>query len=217
MALQSSHDSIPDGSFSPESQTGDVNAQQFFLQSILSRVQTVTLVEIVSCTNSGGLSPVGFVDVRPLVHQMDGAGNAMPHTTVFHIPYFRLQGGANAVIIDPNVGDIGICVFASRDISKVKNTKKAALPGSHRTFSYSDGLYLGGVLNGTPSQFIRFSASGIETVTPGTHKITAGGGVIVESDMTVTGDLISKNVRLSDHTHGGVVSGGSNTSIPNEI
>src|SRR3546814_8828800 len=118
----------------------------FLVQTILSRLSTATLVRIVSCTNAGGLSPVGFVDVQPLVNQVDGANNAVPHGVVHNLPYFRLQGGDDAIIIDPKPGDIGMAAFASRDISAVKASKKQSNPGSGRSFDMAAGMYFGGLL-----------------------------------------------------------------------
>lgn len=167
MASQSSGDNgIASGQSQPATPWGEFNRMSFLVGQMLGKVQTCTLVRIEKCTNSGGLSPVGFVDVTPLVNQVDGEGKSVPHETIFNIPYFRLQGGTDAVIIDPKPGDIGICVFASRDVSRVKATKKAANPGSYRQFSFSDGLYLGGVLNGTPTQYVQFSSAGIKIHSP---------------------------------------------------
>ena len=157
---------IPDGALLPSSTWGEFNNMAFMVQQALAKMQTATLVRIESCTNAGGLSPVGYVDVTPLVNQLDGQGNPTPHVTIYNVPYFRLQGGANGVIIDPVAGDIGVCVFASRDISKVKSTKKQANPGSFRQYSFSDGMYLGGMLNGTPTQYVQFSAAGIKIHSP---------------------------------------------------
>jgi hypothetical protein len=162
----SSQNDVQLGRLNPQALRGDYNAQHFMVQALLSRIQTATLVKIVSCTRSGAVDDVGFVDVLPLVNAIDGQGNSVPHTTIHTLPYFRLQGGANAIIIDPQPGDIGIAVFASRDISKVKTTKKQANPGSYRQYSWMDGLYLGGVLNGVPSQFVEFSAAGIRVHSP---------------------------------------------------
>ena len=141
-------------------------AMRFMVQQALGKMQTATLVRIESCTNAGGLSTVGYVDVTPLVNQLDGQGNPTPHVTIYNVPYFRLQGGANGIIIDPQKGDIGVAVFASRDISQVKTTKKQGNPGSHRQYSFADGMYLGGMLNGTPTQYIQFSAAGIKIHSP---------------------------------------------------
>ena len=164
---------IPDGALLPSSTWGEFNNIAFMVQQALGKMQTATLVRIESCTNSGGLSPVGYVDVTPLVNQLDGQGNPTPHVTIYNLPYFRLQGGANGIIIDPQKGDIGVAVFASRDISQVKTTKKQGNPGSHRQYSFADGMYLGGMLNGTPTQYIQFSAAGIRIHSPTQVKIDA--------------------------------------------
>lgn len=149
------------------------NQIQFAIQQLLMQVQTLTLVQVVSVTNAGGLSPVGRVAVQPLVNQMTGDNVAVPHGVINDVPYVRLQGGANAVIIDPVAGDIGICGFASRDISSVKATRAQANPGSFRAFDFADGLYLGGVLNAVPTQVVRFHAGGIDITSPGVVTITA--------------------------------------------
>ena len=153
---------IPSGQQQSGTNLGEYQQITFMVQQALAKMQTATLVRIESCTNSGGLSPVGFVDVTPLVNQLDGQGNPTPHVTIYNLPYFRLQGGANGVIIDPEKGDIGVAVFASRDISQVKATRKQGNPGSHRQYSFADGMYLGGMLNGTPTQYVQFSAAGIK-------------------------------------------------------
>lgn len=164
---------IPDGALLPSSTWGEFNNMAFMVQQALGKMQTATLVRIESCTNAGGLSPVGYVDVTPLVNQLDGQGNPTPHVTIFNVPYFRLQGGKNAIIIDPEKGDIGVAVFASRDITKVKGTKAQANPGSLRQYSFSDALYLGGMLNATPTQYVQFSTAGIRIHSPTQVKIDA--------------------------------------------
>jgi hypothetical protein len=138
----------------------------FVIGQALAQLSTSTVVRVVAVTNAGGLAPVGFVDVQPLVNQLDGAGNAVPHGVLHHLPYFRLQGGTDAVILDPKVGDLGIAVFASRDISAVKASKAQANPGSWRSYDMADGLYVGGLLNGTPVQYVQFTAGGINVVSP---------------------------------------------------
>lgn len=144
----------------------EYGALMFVIGQALARLSTATLVRVVSVTNNGGLSPVGFVDVQPLVNQLDGAGNAVPHAVLHQLPYFRLQGGTDAVILDPKVDDIGMAAFGSRDLSAVKASKQQANPGSWRTHDMADGLYFGGLLNGTPVQYVQFTAGGINVVSP---------------------------------------------------
>jgi hypothetical protein len=162
------------------------NAIDFLVRMTLGQMATATVVRVEAVSNAGDLSPVGTVDVLPLVAQLDGAGNATPHATVFSLPYFRLQGGTDAVILDPKVGDLGLAVFASRDISSVKVNKAPANPGSRRQYDMADGLYLGGFLNGTPEQYVRFHEGGIQIVSPGDIEIQAGGDVTVTADGTAT-------------------------------
>lgn len=144
----------------------EYGAIMFVIGQALARLSTSTVVRVVAVTNAGGLAPVGFVDVQPLVNQLDGAGNAVPHGVLHHLPYFRLQGGTDAVILDPKVDDLGIAVFASRDISAVKASKAQANPGSWRAYDMADGLYVGGLLNGTPVQYVQFTTGGINVVSP---------------------------------------------------
>lgn len=144
----------------------EYGAMMFVISQALARLSTSTVVRVVAVTNAGGVAPVGFVDVQPLVNQLDGAGNAVPHAVLHNLPYFRLQGGTDAIILDPKVGDLGIAVFASRDISAVKASKAQANPGSWRSYDMADGLYVGGLLNGTPVQYVQFTAGGINVVSP---------------------------------------------------
>ena len=162
----SSHDNDSKSSQTPFTNSSEYNKLNFIFSQLLSNVHTFTLVQVVAVTNSGELGEVGFVDVKPLVNMTDYKGNAIPHATVFHLPYFRIQGGGNAIILDPAIGDIGLCAFAEKDISKVKSTKAQANPGSYRKYSMSDGVYLGGVLNGTPTQYVQFNSSGIIVHSP---------------------------------------------------
>ena len=181
---------IPSGQQQSGTNLGEYQQITFMVQQALAKMQTATLVRIESCTNSGGLSPVGFVDVTPLVNQLDGQGNPTPHVTIYNLPYFRLQGGANGVIIDPQKGDIGVAVFASRDISQVKATRKQGNPGSHRQYSFADGMYLGGMLNGTPTQYVQFSAAGIKI-----HSPTA---VVIEApDVQILAQTVEINASAS--------------------
>lgn len=178
----------------------EVTRLQFIISQMLNDMQTISLVEVVAVTNDGGLSPVGTVDVRPLVHQMTGQRTGVPHGTIYKIPYMRLQGGSNAIILDPQVGDIGMCGFCSRDSSTVVATRKAALPASLRKYDWADGLYFGGFLNGVPVQYVRFSADGIEITSPTKVRIVAP-LTEVEGDMVVSGDVTAGGISLKTHQH----------------
>ena len=160
------------GKARPTDFSGDYNAQLFVIRQVLSKVNVAAIVEILA-VYGGAVGPVGYVDVQPLVNQTDGYGNAIPMGIIRHLPYMRAQGGTNAIIIDPQVGDVGICIFADKDSSGVVATSAQANPGSRRRFAVTDGIYLGGMLNGTPVQYIQFLANAISIVSPNTVNINA--------------------------------------------
>lgn len=219
----------------PASVATEYSTIAFIVQQLMNGIATAALVRVQACTNSGGLVAVGTVDVQLLVDQITEDGQTIPHGTVFKAPYQRMQGGTNAVILDPEPGDIGVCVFAMRDISSVKANPTAARdrappgapPGSRRVFSFSDALYLGGMLNGVPEQFVQFEAGGITVKSPAAVTIEAptinlkgavvqtGGDVTMAQNLTVTGtitgetDVFADNISGKTHTHddpqGGVV------------
>ncbi len=164
------------GTYTALNGLGQFNQINFVVKQLLAKAHIATIVQVVA-VNTGAEGPVGSVDVTPLVNMADGQGNAIQHGVIYNIPYMRLQGGANAIIIDPQVNDIGLAVFADQDISTVKSTKAAALPGSGRRNDWADGMYFGGFLNGTPNQYIEFAATGINVVTPGNLVMTVAGNL----------------------------------------
>lgn len=173
------------GTQTPQVEGSGYNVLAFVIQQLLTKVNTCAVVKVVACTNAGGVSPVGTVDVQPMVNQMTGARIAVPHGTIYKLPYSRLQGGANAVILDPEPGDIGIVVFSQRDISTVKATKKQSNPGSFRTYNWADGLYIGAILNGTPENYVRIRGESIDVVS--TTKVTVAAPVVdVEASTSAT-------------------------------
>lgn len=179
----------------PSDFDSEQNGLNFAIQQAMLKLQTALPVRVMAVRNSG-LAPVGQVDIQVLVDMVDGQGNTVQHGTISNVPYFRLQGGANAVIVDPQPGDIGMACFCSRDISAVKSVKDAAPPGSWRSHDFSDALYLGGFLNGTPTSYIQ---------------ITQGGILVHNSSGVKLGDTGAEVRRLVDermlewansHTHG---------------
>jgi len=150
----------------------------FVIRSILAGLHHVDLVRVV--TVAGGL-----VDVQPIVNQLDANGNAVAHGIVNDLPYYRMQGGGNGIIMDPEAGDIGMCLFADRDISAVVATRDTANPGSARRCDMADGVYLGGLLNAEPTQFISFTAAGIDITSPNAITMEAPSVTITAPSVTI--------------------------------
>lgn len=202
--------------------SSEYNRLVFIVKQLMSQGAHVALAQVMAVSNTGGVAAAGTVDVQPMVHQIDGQGNATPHGTVHGISYSRLQGGVNAVIHDPAVGDIGICVFADRDISSVKANKAVANPGSRRQFDYADGMYVGGILNGVPQNFVQFDGSGNINITSGQGNVTVNStadNVAINApsgNVTVVANHVSLGAtggpavaRVGDTVAGGVITSGS--------
>lgn len=206
---------------------GEYNALRFLVSQFLGLVGTVKIVKVIAVHAAGGLAVAGTVDVQPLTNQIDGQGNSTPHGTVFGLPYIRIQGGTNAVIIDPVAGDMGLAVIADRDISAVKSKRGQANPGSFRRFDMADGIFICGILNGVPTQYIEFiTGGGLKLADSFGNSLTSSsdgwalvGKLAVTGDVTATGDITagqggSDGVTLQNHKHSDVQTGGGQSGPP---
>ena len=225
------------GQVNTTSVSNDFNAISFVVSQILAGSRTVMLVQVLSVTNTGGVSPIGTVNVQPLVQQVNGVGEATPHGTVYNLPYMRIQGGTNAVILDPEVGDIGIICIADRDSSAALAAQGQATPGSGRKGSPSDGFYMMSVSGKTPTRYVQFTSSGITVNDPSTVTIIAPntkiqgelevtGAVTLDSTLQVdgaqtnnstivaTGNITGQGTSLHTHVHSGVQTGGGTSGPP---
>lgn len=200
----------------------------FMIKQQISKMATAAVVQVVSCSNAGGLSAVGTVTVQPLVNQMTGAQIPIPHGQLYKVPYSRWQGGKNAFIIDPQPGDTGLCVFTSRDSTIVRTNalgQGLALlraffnPSTRRQYDWSDGWYFGGFLNSEPTQYVQFDGQNINIVALSEVNITAptinlnastqfnvtspqsefSGNVHTPETITGDTDVIGGNVSLKTH------------------
>lgn len=180
--------------------TGQFNLLAFVFNTLAGRMATATLVKVVAVHPGSGLLQ-GTVDVQLLVNQIDAQGNSQPHGVVYGLPYTRVQAGASAVIVDPAVGDIGVAVFASRDISAVKATKAQANPGSFRRFDYADGLYLFSALGTTaPTDYFKLLPDGgMEYADRFDNAITADTNGITINGILFDRSAVSFNAKT--HTH----------------
>ena len=144
----------------------EVGKMNFIIRSALSGLRTAIPVKVIAVTNDGGVSPIGFVNVQPLVNAVDGNGVSWEHGIIYNVPYMRIQGGANGIILDPQVNDVGIATVCDRDISTVKNTGEIGAPGSNRKNDMSDMVYLMTIIGAAPTQYIQFNAAGITILSP---------------------------------------------------
>lgn len=178
--------------------SSDFNAQDFMIRQMLGRIATAEPVRVVAVSGSG-ISPVGFVDVQPLVNLVTGEQKAQEQSVLFKLPYLRLQGGKNALVIDPQPGDIGLAVYAMRDTESLKESRGAdgtVNPGSARALSKGDGFYLGGFLNAAPERYVQVDDEGVFiegvarlTMHGETSVLTAESGLTINADVRINGSV----------------------------
>lgn len=185
------------------------------IASLLAKSKHSAVVTVTDVTNAGGVSPIGYVTIRPMVQQVDGSGVTIDHGDIHQVPYMRVQGGSNAVILDPQVGDIGIAMFCDRDISVVKATGKPGAPGSRRSNHMADAVYLYSIIAAAPTQYIQFAADGIHVVSP-MKVIVQAPEIDLNGAVAITGATLTHNgVNIgSTHTHTGVTAGTGATGLP---
>ncbi len=164
-----------------EDQFDEGRQQEFIIGRMLGRVHTTQLVRVLAVRPTAG--KVGFVDVLPLVQETDTARKVIAQAPVYNVPYVRYQGGPSAVVLDPAVGDIGLVNFAERDITSVKATTQQGPAATDRQHDIADALYIGGVLNPEPTQFVRFQpeAGGIDIHSPASINLTADENITVDA------------------------------------
>lgn len=178
----------------PEEVSGSLGFQKV-IQSLIGKMHTISIVEVMAVHNVDSATQVGYCSIRPMTMLIDGSNNAYERGTVENVPYFRFQGGTNAIICDPKVGDIGLGLFCERDISMVKRNKTQSPPNTKRQYDLNDAVYLGGFLKGTPTQYIQFLESGINIKTTGDVNIN---GMTIKS----SGEIVTKDgVILDNHIH----------------
>lgn len=178
----------------PEDSGSDYNVFWFQLRQSLALINIATYCEVVA-TYGGGLAAPPKVDVMPLVNQIDAQGNQQQQGIVRGLQVYRVQGGLNAVICDPQIGDVGIVVIADRDLSSVisvvgsigsqsarMNGTLSANPGSLRRFSLPDGTFFPCVLGLAPNQYVWFKPDGIYAADKNGNSITMNGTGIIISD-----------------------------------
>lgn len=191
----------------PEQTVAGAAQDMYIINNLIANIHTMMPVKILSVTvPSDSLAPIGRCEVLPLVQQIDGSNNVYSMGKIINVPYLRVQGGSNAIVIDPQVGDVGLCGFCERDISIVKRTGELSAPDTRRKYDINSAVYMFTMMSGTPTQYIHFKSSGIDIKTTGDLNIN---GLIIKADGTLVtkdGDTVDK------HSHGGVQSGGSNTS-----
>ena len=168
--------------------------------SLITNINTAIPCKVVAIEKQEqrGVNIVGFVDIQLMIEQTNGQKKGNETAIICNVPYVRIQGGTNAVIIDPEINDLGVAIFASRDITNFKEARRQTPPATWRKFSISDAIYIGGIRNQKPVQYIHFRNDGIEIYSPKRVHITTP-TVLIDSDNTT----INTSAKTTINANGG--------------
>jgi hypothetical protein len=171
--------------------TSEYNSLAFLVRQILGRADIATMCTVIAVTG-GGVNKAPYVDLQILLNQVDGYGNSIPNGVLYNVPCFRMQNGANAIICDPQVGDVGLALFSDKDISALKsnynnNTMASVLsgginPATRRRFDVADGMYFGGFYNEVPTNYIQL-LNGVINISAPEVNVTSWAGWIAAFGM----------------------------------
>ncbi len=206
-------------------QGSDFTSHQFQIDQSLAQIRTGIPVEVVRAPYDangkaipvGSPVAIGFIDVKPLISQIDGYGNVTEHGTVYGVTYHRYASSNGAFINDPGMGDQGHLAIADRDTSTTKSTNATAAPGSRRKFSLNDGTYFGQTQGSkAPTQYFAWLTKGFNFVDAfGNTLVGTANGVLINGALIkLNGDVVSKHGTSLDTHQNTLVTPGSGNSGP---
>jgi len=176
------------GVLQSSNQMSEASKQEFIIEQMTKGMMTAIPV-IVHAVNSPDDE---LIDVTPAINQENANGDSVEHNVIYNVPVCRLQRGNSAVIMRPKVGDRGLVVFASQDISIFKKVKNFCKTGTFRRHDWADAIYVMGLCNTAPTQYIVFNDADITIVTP---------KLIVQADETDFIGIVKANGKRIDDTH----------------
>lgn len=193
----------------------EFNAISFLVeQMIKGLVNTAIPVRVDSCTKPGVDGAAGYVSATPLVQQRGADGKSLQPVSLPQLPFFRLQCGTAAVVLDPQPGDVGLAVFSQQDASNIEAGKTDPVQaGSFRCFDMSDGFYIGGFYGQTPTTYVHLDPEKGEAYIKAPTKITIDAPQIeLKGALTMGGAGSSDTITLD----GSIVTNG-NISTSGEV
>lgn len=196
--------------FDQSSYNNQDNSIYSFIKNIISSLNSCFPVKIVQVNS-------GTIDVVPLFGLVDTKKQPIEPPRINNIKYIKGQSSSYGVNVSPKVGDEGIVIFCSRDISRLD----ATMPSSPRTFDLADAIYIGLIqssselscymdvqeknikIEAPESISIKSNTLSIKAneITMNFLNLTMVGNVNISGKVDITGSLVVNGVDFSKHTH----------------
>ncbi|WP_345822891.1 hypothetical protein ABC766_32150 (plasmid) [Methylobacterium fujisawaense] len=199
-------------------QNSPLNQHAFLHRQIQGEQRTHFAAEIVAVHNRNSMTKPCTVDIRPVLSDVDGLGQAQKPDVIYGVPVPRNQSGDSVIINDPNVGDRAHFSVFDRDHSSAQASDwKSGNPGSFRRSTLSDAVFHAVLPREAQEvkQYVRMDENGVDIRQRDGHTIamTKDGvninGAVFDKDGNITtpgnmtaGKGTADQVDLQGHAHG---------------
>ena len=212
----------------------ELESTQAFIDNLISLASAFIKVclpaQIISFDRANGVCSAALM-VRPV----SKAGLYLTLPDLVNIPVVFPEGGGYGLNLPLKPGDCGYIVFNDVDIAKFKETLNLSSCNTGRQHDFCDGVFIPAGLRQVSisgedaGRAVFQSLNGAIKISLGQSDIKIkgdtylNGNLSVDGDVSVSGnisaqgtitaqiDVIGGGISLKNHTHGGVISGGSNT------
>lgn len=173
------------------------NSIYSLVKNILSSVNSCFPVKIVQVNEK-------TIDVVPVYGLVDLKSQPIEPPRINNIKYLKGQSSSYGVNVKPKIGDEGIVIFCSRDISNLD----ANMPSSPRSFDLADAVYIGLIQSNSELKcYVDVGEKDINLMAPNQIKMSAKEinihceNLNIKANVNITGSLIINNIDFSKHIH----------------
>ncbi|NDA60686.1 MAG: phage baseplate assembly protein V [Chitinophagia bacterium] len=168
--------------------------------------------------------------IQPLIGMTNGDNEYDDLPLLTNVPILHLGTDSYIIHMPIKENDVVILFVCDRDISALDKTDKRNVPTyseSNRMFSMSDAVAIPITFRQYGVQVSNNNAITIESIDASTKielvngaitltssNVNINGNVSINGDLSLNGTFTNNGVNMTNHTHGGVSSGGESTQGP---
>lgn len=176
-------------------QNSPLNQHAFLHRQIQGEQRTHFAAEIVAVHNRNSMTKPCTVDIRPVLSDVDGLGQAQKPDVIYGVPVPRNQSGDSVIINDPNVGDRAHFSVFDRDHSSAQASDwKSGNPGSFRRSTLSDAVFHAVFPREAQEvkQYVRMDENGVDIRQRDGHTIA-----MTKDGVNINGAVFDKNGNIT--------------------
>ena len=193
------------------------------LQNELMRLAKGVSDSVNSCLPAKVMQVNSDGSVNVLIIRNDELDNC-----VITVPVLRPETQRAYIQLKIKVGDRGVVKFCDKSIEGYRLTGSEQYDNDDRQHSLSDGVFQlgflpdnekfvfpdGEIVIGLKNNKLKLIIDENGNLTITAAAVTINSDIQVNGKITATGEIQSGQIKLTQHTHGGVTSGNSSTGLP---